>query len=79
MAKLSMVEKNAVVEDAAHYNFGKDNVEDNHIFADLTDKEKLDIVKARQNQVIVDEANTYKSNAAQDIARDTEAESEHTV
>lgn len=74
----------SVVGDASQYLFdlGKgDHGTDEApiVFGDLTNQEKLDIVGDHVKQVIIDMGNTYKSNLAQTLARDTEAESEHTL
>ncbi len=84
MAKLAIIEGNEVVNQAAEYLFahgkGDQGTEEApKVFGDLTDTEKLEIATDYQKQVIVDAANTFKSNTAQTIARETEADSKHTV
>lgn len=49
------------------------------VFGDLTNQQKLNIVDEYVKDSIVSLANTYKSNEAQDAARELEAASEHTL
>jgi hypothetical protein len=48
-------------------------------FEDLTDADKLAIVQAYQKQVVVDLANTFKSQKAQEVARTTEEASKYSL
>lgn len=66
-----------IVTDAAHYLFehgGNQGTEEEPIvFDDLNNQEKLDLVDAYVKRVILDMANSYKSNAAQKAAREAAA------
>ena len=84
MAKLSVTSGNAVVNDAAEYLFehGKGDhgtEKEPRTFEDLTAQEKLDLVKVHQKQVVIDLANSGKSNKAQTKARKLEEASGHTI
>ena len=73
-----------VVGNAAHYlwDLGKGDhgsEESPIVFDDLTNQDKLNIVAVQVRQEIKDKADTYKSVAAQTLARETEAESPHTL
>ena len=78
-----MAKGNIVVEAASEYLFeheGDHGDEENPIvFKDLSQDEKLALVIAHQKRVIVDLANTWKSNQAQRAARANEADKKHTV
>ena len=74
----------SIVGDASHYlwdkGFGDHGSEETSIvWADLSNQDKLDLVDEHLKTVIIGLSNTYKSNKAQDDARDLEAESEHTL
>jgi hypothetical protein len=84
MAKLSIVKNNEVVNDAAELLFERGQgdhgtEEEPKTFEDLTAQDKLDLVKVHQKQVIVDLANTGKSQAAQKEARELEEDSKHII
>ena len=72
----------SVLGDASHYlwehGFGDKGTEETPIaFDDLTNQQKLDLVDVYVKKVVIDMANSYKSNAAQLAARETEAEAEY--
>lgn len=49
------------------------------LFSSLTNNQKLDIVEDHLKKVMLDLANTQKSIKAQELARQTEAESEYSI
>ena len=49
------------------------------LFAELTNAQKLTIVQDYQKQVVVDLANTFKSQKAQELARTTEEASKYDI
>lgn len=72
-----------VVGDAAEYLWEHGNGDHGTIespidFSDLTNQQKLDLVADHIQQVILDLANVFKSNLAQQTARDLEAANEYT-
>ena len=82
--KLNVKSGNAVVNDAAELLFERGqgdhgDGENPIVFADLTNAEKLALVQAYQKQVVVDLANTGKSQKAQTEARELEKENKHTI
>ena len=84
MAKLSVVEGNEVVDLAGEELFvrgqGDHGTEENPIeVGDISDADKLDLVKAHQKAVIVNLANHRKLTVAVDVVKDEEKLSEHTV
>ena len=72
----------AVVGDAAE-DLWKEVKDDEGVvtnpFSSATNQEKLDVVDAHVKGVVVNLANSFKSNKAQDVARDTEAADEHVL
>ena len=71
-----------VITDAANYLWKEETDEDGVVtnpFSEATNQDKIDIVAAQVKQEIIDKANTFKSNAAQTVARETEAADEHTL
>ncbi len=84
MAKLDVIVGNEVVNLAAEYLFahgkGDHGTEKEPIvFADLSDADKLALVEEHQKEVIVNLANSWKSTEAQRAARETEAETKHSI
>lgn len=84
MAKLDVKLGNAVIGDAAALLFergqGDHGTEEKpKTFEDLTAQDKLNLVKAHQKQVILDLANTGKSQKAQTVARKLEEVNKHTL
>lgn len=74
----------SIVGDAAEYlfdkGFGNHGDEENPIvFGDLSNQDKLDLVDDHVRKVIINLANTFKSQAAQVAARELEAESEYSL
>ena len=71
-----------VLSDASEYLWKEELDEEGKVlnpFADATNQEKLNVVDAHVKRVIIDLANTFKSNKAQKEARELEADSEHII
>lgn len=67
-----------IVTDAAHYLFEHGGTEEEPVvFDSLSNQEKLDLVDEHVKRVILDMANSYKSNAAQIAAREAASLAEY--
>jgi len=72
----------SVVGDAAEY-LHKEVTDSEGVvtnpFSGLTNQEKLDIVATHLKQVIIDQANTFRSNRDQKLAREEAEATKHTL
>lgn len=80
----TIAEALSVVGDCSEYlwdhGYGDRGTEENPIrFEDLTDQQKVDIVDQHIVRVVVDAANTFKSQKAQDATRVAEEATKHTL
>lgn len=74
----------SIIGDSAHYlwdkGFGDHGTDKEPVFFDdLTNQQKLNVVDEYVKKSILDTSNTYKSVEAQNLARETEAESEYEI
>lgn len=71
-----------ILGDAAEYLW-KEEVDDDgeiiNLFEDATNQEKVDIIDDHVKRVIVDLANTFKSQKAQRLAREVEEANKHSI
>lgn len=69
-----------IVGDAAHFVWQEEMDEEGNVtnpFSEATNQEKLDALDEYVKDVIINNANTYKSRAAQEAAREAEEADQH--
>lgn len=70
----------AAAEYLFNHGYGNHGTEESPIvFADLTNQQKVNLVEAHVKDVIINAANTHKSIAAQDAAREAEEENKYSL